>query len=316
MSLELLQFNILSPAVLAFFLGFLSVILKSDLKLPEGLYQTVSVYLLIALGIKGGVALNACSLNSLLPSLSITLILGGVLPFIAFFISKAFGFTRVDSAALSAHYGSVSVVTFMTCQLFLEQLKVGCDKHAVALVAIMEVPGLVIGLLLAKKVYVSWMFEIKSILLSQSIFLLIGGILIGYISGDAGYQKVSAFFVDPFQGILVLFMLEMGILSASKLKEVATFPKKILFIGILIPFVNALLTLLLSYAFCLTPENATLLATMAASASYIAAPAAVRIGLPMANPAYYLTAAIVVTFPFNLCFGIPLYYAMAKYFLQ
>lgn len=316
MSFELLQSNLLSPAVLAFFLGFMAIVFKSDLKLPDGLYQTVSVYLLLSLGIKGGAALSLAPLSSLGPAIGMAILIGMLLPLIAFACSRSFGFSKIDSAAIAAHYGSVSVVTFMTCQLFLDQVNVAHDRHMVALVAIMEVPGLVIGLMLDKKdMQVSWGVEIKNILLSKSIFLLLGGLFIGYISGEVGYEKVKPFFVDPFQGILVLFMLEMGILAATKVLELPSIPKRIVALGILLPLVNASLMILFCSFISLSVGNTTLLAAIAASASYIAAPAAVRLALPDANPAYYLTAAIVVTFPLNLCFGIPIYYLVAKWAL-
>lgn len=315
MPFDLLLSNIISPAVLAFFLGFAAIIFKSDLKLPDGLYQTVSVYLLLSLGIKGGAALRAAPLCDLVPSIAIALIVGMILPCIAFYSSRLFGFSKIDSSALAAHYGSVSVVTFMTCQLFLDQLGVQNDRHMVALVALMEVPGLVIGLMFDKKdMQVSWWYEIKNIMLSKSIFLLLGGILMGYISGEVGYQKVKPFFVDPFQGILVLFMLEMGVLAASKILQLNQIPKKIIVLGLVLPLINAAIMILFCWFIDVCVGNTTLLAAIAASASYIAAPTAVRMALPQANPAYYLTAAIVVTFPFNLCIGIPLYYYVIRWF--
>ncbi|CAO4844783.1 MAG: hypothetical protein CNLJKLNK_01366 [Holosporales bacterium] len=315
MPFELLLSNIISPAVLAFFLGFAAIIFKSDLKLPDGLYQTVSVYLLLSLGIKGGAALRAAPLFDLVPLMTMALVVGMIVPCVAFYFSRFFGFSKIDSSALAAHYGSVSVVTFMTCQLFLDQLGIQNDRHMVALVALMEVPGLVIGLMFDKKdMQVSWWYEMKNIMLSKSIFLLLGGLLMGYISGEVGYQKVKPFFVDPFQGILVLFMLEMGVLAASKILELNRIPKKIIILGLLLPLINAALMILFCWFIDASVGNTTLLAAIAASASYIAAPAAVRIALPQANPAYYLTAAIVITFPFNLCIGIPLYYYVIRWF--
>ncbi|MBP9752401.1 MAG: sodium-dependent bicarbonate transport family permease [Proteobacteria bacterium] len=313
MPFETLQSNLFSPAVLAFFLGFIAVVFKSDLKLPDGLYQAVSVYLLLSLGIKGGAAFNTCSVDTFILPFFITIGLGIILPFLAFSISRLFHYSRVDSSAIAAHYGSVSVVTFMTCQLFLDQLLVSYDKHTIALVALMEIPGLVIGLLLAQKVYVSWWIEIKTILLSKSIFLLLGGIFIGFISGEIGYKKVSPFFVDPFQGVLVLFMLEMGIFAALKMKEESFIPKSIILMGLLLPLLNGVLAIVVCLFFNMSIGNTTLMAAMSASASYIAAPAAVRLALPLANPSYYLTSAIVITFPFNLCIGIPFYYMLTGY---
>lgn len=313
LTLALLQSSLLSPAVLAFFIGVIAVFAKSDLKLPKGLYETVSVYLLLSLGIKGGASLEQCSFLTIIVPLIVVFTLGITLPFITFFLARFFKFCRIDAAALSAHYGSVSVVTFMTALLFLDQMMIPYDKYTVAFVAIMEIPGLIIGLLLARNMKVSWMYEIKSIMLSKSIFLLLAGLFIGYVSGDVGFKKVSPFFVDPFQGVLVLFMLEMGLLAASKIEEQASISKRIIFLGILIPILNGILAIVICHLCNLSLGNIILIASISASASYIAAPAAIRLALPNANPAYYLTAAIAITFPFNLCFGIPLYYMIASW---
>lgn len=313
---DILHSNLLSIAVLAFFLGLAAVLFKSDLKLPEGLYAGLSVYLLLSLGLKGGNALCKFGLNSFLGPLLLTLLLSITIPFVSFFLARAFRFSRIDSAALSAHYGSVSVVTFMTTQLFLDSLNIFYDKQTIALVAIMEIPGLVIGLMLANKakISISWLSEIKEILLGKSIFLLLGGIIMGLLVGPKGFEKVSPFFVDPFQGILVLFMLDMGVVAGNRIMEEKRIPLRLFLMGILMPILSGLLTILIAPLFTKSIGTTTLLAAMAASASYIAAPAAVRLALPKANPAYYLTAAIVITFPFNLSIGIPLYYNLALWY--
>jgi hypothetical protein len=319
-SAELLQINLLSPMVLAFFLGLLAVVVKSDLQLPEGLYTTLSMYLLIALGLKGGAYLSQTSFQIFWLPAVLTLILGMILPLIAYSIAYYIGrFSQADSAALAAHYGSVSVVTFMACEVFVEALGSPSEGFMAAIVAILEIPGLIVALLLAEYQHhqagisqsTSLWRRLEGIVFSKSILLLIGGLLIGFISGKPGLEKISPFFIDPFQGVLVLFMLDMGLVAGEKLQDLKQVKAFLLVFAIAVPILNAMLGIYCGYLAGLSLGGATVLGAIAASASYIAAPAAVRISIPEANPIYYLTSAIVLTFPFNLAIGIPLYYQFA-----
>lgn len=321
----LLQNSLFSPMVLAFFLGKSAVLLKSDLKLPDGLYSGLSLYLLLALGLKGGALLSETPLHIFWKAGLGTLILSLLSPLIAYVFGHRIGkLSVIDSAALAAHYGSVSVVTFIAAQVFVESIQLPSEQFMTALVVILEVPGIVVALMLAERAQNKemehatfkrphFLTRLRTILFSKSIFLLLGGMLIGLISGKTGMDRVKPFFIDPFQGVLVLFMLDMGVVAGVRLRDMGGIRPFLIIFALIMPIINGTLGVLTAYLFGFSLGGAIILAAMAASASYIAAPAAVRISLPNANPGYYLTCAIVITFPFNLAFGIPLYYQLASW---
>lgn len=326
--LELLKENLLSPFVMAFFLGIIAVYLKSDMKLPDGVYVVLSFFLLFALGLKGGSQLRETSLHKLLVPLLGTFILGCCLPFIAFFSARFSKLSQSDSAALAAHYGSVSVVTVMAALVFVERVGSPADGFMTALTAVLEIPGIIIGLLLGtvgkvsnlksstalnSKKSKSIAQRVKALLVSKSVFLLLGGMFIGIICGQKGLEPVKPFFFDPFKGVLVLFLLDMGILAGQRLKDIGDFKKIVLLFGICLPIINALVACFFAKCMSFSVGNMCVFACMAASASYIAAPAAVRMSLSQANPGIYLTSAIAVTFPFNLTVGIPMFYFLSLY---
>jgi hypothetical protein len=317
---QIIGANLLSPMVLAFFLGLFAVIVKSDLKLPKGLYTGLSMYLLLALGLKGGVSLSLTAFHSFwLPGLTV-MSLGILLPLLAYNIAHYIGhISEFDSAALAAHYGSVSVVTFIASQVFVESLGHTAEGFMTALVVILEVPGIVVALMIAELYrrqkkqqsnHAPLIDCFKEIIFGKSILLLLGGLVIGYLSGKPGLEKIAPFFIDPFLGVLVLFMLDMGLVAGEKIEGLRSINVFLIAFSFFIPILNGFLGACFGYWVGLSIGGATVLATMAASASYIAAPAAVRMSLPEANPAYYLTSAIVLTFPFNIALGIPLYYQM------
>lgn len=312
--LELFQANLLSPMVLAFVLGIIAVLVKSDLKFPDQIYTILSIYLLLAIGLKGGATLSKCTITDIYPSILLTLGIGLLLPLTSFGILKVSGYSRVDSAAMAAHFGSVSVITFIACTIFTESVGFKSDAHMTALLAILEIPAIVIALLLARP-KVGLLKEISFVLSSKSILLLIGGLVIGYLSGDKGLVRVAPLFVSPFQGMLVLFLLEMGLVAGQKLVESRALNLKLVALSILIPLMNGVVGVYGAKLIGMGVGSATVFATMAASASYIAAPAAVRMALPQANPALYLSASLVVAFPFNLSIGIPLYHKLARLIL-
>lgn len=315
--LTLIQTNLLSPIVLAFLLGIAAVYLRSDLKFPEPIYNFLSIYLLLAIGLKGGVTLSKEPLFTLAPLLFSAFMLSLFLPFFTFFCARLLRYTTTDSAAFAAHYGSVSVITFIACQVFVESSGYQTDKSMTAVLAIMEIPAIIIALILARTKHAHpFHQDIKKILTSKSILLLIGGIIMGYLSGEDGFQRISPLFVTPFQGMLVLFLLEMGLVTGHRLLETRHFPKSLFVIGFCIPILHGILGICLGKFMGLSIGNTTVFACLAASASYIAAPAAVRIALPNANPGYYLTASLAITFPFNLSFGIPLYHMMTVWFFK
>lgn len=315
--IELLKANLLSPMVLCFGLGIIARFLRSDLRLPESVYVALSTYLLLAIGMKGGVALGESGIMRVLGPLVATIVLGTLTPAITFWVCRQIGRLKVaDSGAMAAHYGSVSAVTFIASQTFVHSQGVLYDNFMPALVTVMEIPAIVVGLLLARSEMPGGGGTLKAalheILTGKSVVLLAGGMVIGMMTGKEGFAKVEPFFVQPYQGVLCLFLLDMGLHAAKRLRDLK---KAGVFLGLfatLGPMVFGFMGVAAGYISGLTVGGATVLGAMAASASYIAAPAAVRISLPSANPSIYLTAAVGVTFPFNLTVGIPLFFMLAK----
>ena len=317
---EILATNLLSPVVLAFGLGALASVIRSDLEFPDPLYQALSIYLLLAIGLKGGTALSRTPVGEFaLPAL-VTLVLGVLTPLIAFSVlTGAMRMDRVNAGALVAHYGSVSAVTFLAAQSFGEASGVPAEGFLPALVAVLEVPAIVVGLLLAGQVVDgddarqgSWREALHEVLTGRSVVLLIGGLALGWLAGPVRMKPVDPFFVAGFQGALTLFLLEMGLVAARRLRDLRQVGIPLVLFGTLVPVIHGLLGTWAGGIAGLSIGGAAVLGTMAASASYIAAPAAVRIALPAARPTYYLTASLGITFPFNLVVGIPLYFWFAR----
>ncbi|HYO44773.1 MAG TPA: sodium-dependent bicarbonate transport family permease [Candidatus Limnocylindrales bacterium] len=312
--LDALTSNLLSPVVLAFVLGALATRLGSDLRVPDALYESLSLYLLLAIGLKGGVALSQASPGSLvLPALA-TLAMGAAVPVWCFAILRRLGrFSVVDAAAVAAHYGSVSAVTFVATLTFLERSGVPVEGYVTALVALLEVPGIVVALLLARRADGGQLGEtLRSLLTGRSVVLLVGGLAIGLLAGPERMAPVNPLFIDLFQGALVLFLLEMGLVAARRLRDLRSVGPFLVGFAIVMPVLHGILGAALGTAAGMSPGGATVLGVLAASASYIAAPAAVRIALPEANPSLYLTPVLAITFPFNLAIGIPLVNAVAN----
>lgn len=316
--LELVRLNLFSPMVLAFVLGVVATLVHSDLKFPEELYTGLSIYLLLAIGLKGGAELSETSLAEFWAPAAVTLLLGCTIPVVAYVILRRFGrFEVADAAALAAHYGSVSAVTFAAVQTFLQGVDVPYEGFMPTLVALLEVPAIIIALLIARMALGgggNWGEVLRELLVGKSILLLLGGLVIGALAGKAGLQQVAPLFVDPFRGALTLFLLEMGMVAARRFGDLRKVGGFLIGFGILMPIVNGVVGIWLGRLAGLSPGGAVVLGTLAASASYIAAPAAVRIALPQANPSYYLTASLAITFPFNLAIGIPLYYLISTTF--
>lgn len=313
-SLELLRINLLSPAVIAFALGILATLVKSDLKIPEALYSTLSIYLLLAIGIKGGAALATTPISQLVWPALATLALSVITPLLSYAILRR-RFGVIDAAAIAAHYGSVSAVTFIAATAFMQAANQPVEGYMPALVAILEVPAIVIALLIARRGMGdtgSLSEAIREIFAGKSILLLLGGLLMGLLAGTNGIAKIAPVFIDPFQGALVLFLLELGMVAAKRLRDLSKVGAFLIVFGIVMPVFQGFLGVWLGTLAGMSVGGAMVLGTMAASASYIAAPAAVRIALPQANPSYYLTAALGITFPFNLTLGIPLYFSFSR----
>jgi hypothetical protein len=302
--------NLLSAPVVAFVVALIAVLARFELRLPEALPPILSTFLLFAIGIKGGRSLAASSPAELLGPLAVTLVIGIVTPLIAFAVLRGpVRLSRVDAAGAAAHYGSVSAVTFIVVIATVEARGMFVEGYLAGLLAILEVVGIVVALALAGARAGSprWTGAIGEILRGRSIAFLLAGIAIGGLVGDVRLAPVDPLFVGLFNGALVLFLLEMGGIAADRLREVAKVGPRLVVAALVIPVINGALGAVLGALVGLSTAGVAVLATLAASASYIAAPAAVRIALPEANPAISITAALGVTFPFNLVVGIPLF---------
>ena len=308
--------------VFFFLLGVLARVLRSDLRLPEALYETLSIYLLLAIGLKGGIELSRQPLSVLGPQVLACVALGAAIPFLLFPVLRALRLSGADAASLSAHFGSVSVVTFAVATATLARQGLPHESHAALWVAVMEAPGLVSGILLARwsaarqpgapASATPWGELLHDVLAGKSVLLLLGGLLIGAVAGEAGTAPIKAVFIDPFKGVLALFLLELGLVAGGRLAEIRRFGLVVLAVGLGAPPLLALLGTAVGWAMGLSTGGVALLATLAASASYIAAPTAMRIAVPQANAGLSITVALGVTFPFNLVVGIPMYIELAR----
>jgi hypothetical protein len=311
--------NLTSPPILAFFLGILAYFLHSDLRVPPQVHESVSLFLLLAIGIKGGIALSVAPLHEFIPAFFATLSLGIITPMIAYALARFAGrLNREDAAAIAAHYGSVSAVTFMAGLAFLERAQVHPEPFMPALLAILEAPAILIALFMLRlgqrhekgSAPLSALF--REIFSGKTMLLLFGGLLIGFAASPGDQAKIKPFFVELFFGILTFFMLEMGLLAAARFKDLKRNALFLLVFSSTVPLCFSLIGAYLGHMAGLSVGGIAMLATMAASASYIAAPAAVRMTIPQANPALYLTASLGLTLPFNLLFGIPIYLRIAR----
>ena len=323
--MQVLLSNLLSPTVLFFALGVAAALLRSDLKFPEALYVTLTIYLLTALGFKGGVAIHEAGLRVVVIPALAAIVLGALIPLWVYPLLRFAGKLKpVDAAAIAAHYGSVSAVTFITATNYLKGLNVPYENYATAFLAVMESPAIIVGVVLGKlnlnRESPSRDSSLGQVLheavLGRSVFMLVGALVVGALCGQAGMNKVEPFFVTPFQGVLALFLLEMGIVAGGRLKELKKAGSFLVVCGIILPLVHGFLGILIGKYTGLSLGGTTLMGVLAASASYIAAPAAIRLSLPEANPALYLTSSLAVTFPFNVTLGIPIYYSAARYLLE
>jgi hypothetical protein len=308
--------NLTSVAVLVFILGFLSARIKSDMRIPEQTYQMISIFLLFGIGLKGGHALKDVSFDSFLGPALATLMLGLFIPLAAFISLKLVRkINDADRGAIAAHYGSTSLVTFTAALLFLENSGIEVEGFATALLTIMEVPGIVVGVYLGSRhrdKSVQWGKTLHEVVTGKTILLLVGGLVIGAITSQAGYMKVAPFFIDLQSGFLALFLLHLGYLAGINWKEIKNVGALVGVFALIFPIVIGTLGVFVGSAVSLSIGGATILGVLSASASYIAAPAAVSVGLPEANAPLALMSSIGVTFPFNLIFGIPLYLEIAK----
>jgi len=313
---EILKQNLLSPIALAFALGILTKLIRSEFSLPKDIYTAISVYLLFALGLKGGIELAHASFDAIVLPAMATVVLGCITPLTTYAVMLWLGrFSHADSAAMAAHYGSVSAVTFIAAQTFVSSVGATAEGFMPTLLALLESPGIHIALAIGAVKTASKERPIGAVLhevlTGRTMILLVGGLIIGFLMGDKNYQAIQPFFEGMFKGVLTLFLLEMGIVAGARLGDLKRVGPFLLAFGMLLPAAHGLLGVWFGHLSGLSPGGATVLGAMAASASYIAAPPAVRVTLPEANPTYYLTAALAITFPFNILLGIPLYYQAA-----
>lgn len=317
--LQLAAANLVAPITLFFALGVLAALARSDLSIPESAAKALSIYLLFAIGFKGGVSLASYGVDAtMLASLLAGALLSAMLPLIAFVLIRLI--TQLDTlncAAVAGHYGSISIVTFVAATSVLDNFGIASEGYMVAVAAIMEAPAILSALWLASRNRQSsarmddglW----REILLNGSIVLLIGSFIIGMITGENGLKEIESFIVSPFKGVLCLFMLDMGLLAGRSLaKSRQSISKGLIAFGIIMPVTGAIIALPIGYILGLSEGGTVLLMVLCASASYIAVPAAMRVALPEADPGIYLTLSLGVTFPFNLTLGIPLYIAAAN----
>ncbi|MCU0570982.1 MAG: sodium-dependent bicarbonate transport family permease [Oculatellaceae cyanobacterium Prado106] len=318
MDFSLVLSNLLNPPVLFFFLGMLAVFVKSDLEIPPPIPKLFSLYLLLAIGFKGGVELaNSGITQPVILTILAAIGMSLLVPIYTFFILR----TRLDaynSAAIAATYGSISAVTFITASSFLNALEIPYDGYMVAALALMESPAIIIGLILVKLFArgmeggdrtepINWADVLQEAFLNGSVFLLVGSLLIGYLTGEQGWHTLKPFVQDMFYGVLTFFLLDMGLVAAKRIQDLQKTGVFLIGFALIAPPVNATLGLLLARAIALSPGDALLFAVLCASASYIAVPAAMRLTVPEANPSLYISSALAVTFPFNIIVGIPLY---------
>lgn len=310
--------NLLTPMILSFVLGLAAAMARSDLSIPEAAAKMMSLYLLFAIGFKGGVAVAGHGVDAhLLTAMAGGVALSFLLPFAAFGLLRVMtGLSVVDAAAVAAHYGSISIVTFVTATSVLASQGIASEGFMVAVAAAMEAPAIVSALWLVARSGGGVRMDARlwhEILLNGSIVLLIGSFLIGAVTGEAGMARIEPMVVTAFQGILCLFLLDMGLVAGRGLRAArGGLGVGAVAFGLMMPLVGAAAGLVVALAVGLSPGGTALMLTLAASASYIAVPAAMRVALPEANPSVSLTLALGITFPFNLTFGIPTYVAVAQ----
>jgi hypothetical protein len=308
--------NLLTAPVIAFSIALLATLLGFNVLFPDSLYPILSTFLLLAIGIKGGRALSSTSPSEIWKPLIGAIVLGIITPLVAFYLFKFVSkLDTTNSSALAAHYGSVSAVTFTVLLSTLDTNNISYEEFSAGLLAVVEVIGIVVALLLSKNSSkeTRWRAGIVEVVRGKSIAVLIMGLLIGLIVGTERLAPTDSLFIGLFSGILTLFLIELGVIAAERLRDFKTAGVSVLALSIAIPLINGLLGAVIGSLAGMSTGGVAVMATLAGSASYIAAPAAVRVALPNASPGIYVTASLGITFPFNLTIGIPYYIALANW---
>ena len=319
MSLNLLLDNLTNPALLFFFLGILAVQLRSDLEIPKNSSKFISLYLLLSIGFKGGQELSHSVLSmEIIWGLLFGIVLAISIPIYTYFILRR-RFSVANSGAIAAAYGSVSAVTFVTAISFLDMKQLAFGGHMVAVMALMEAPSIIVGVLLIayfdknEKSEFNISNVIKHSVTNGSVLLILGSLFIGFVASDEQAEGIKPFTTDLFKGFLAVFLLDMGITSGRKLVDLLKKGWFALAFAIIVPLINGTAVAILSGLFSTNTSDRFLFAILAASASYIAVPAAMQLAAPKANPSLYLPMALAITFPFNITIGMPVYFYLAQY---
>ena len=316
--------NALTTPVLFFFLGVLAVIVKSDLEIPAPLPKLFSLYLLLAIGFRGGLELQKSGLEGqVIPTVTLAILMSLLIPLYCFVVLRL-KFDVFNSAAIAAAYGSISAVTFITAESFLENQNIQFDGFMVAALALMESPAIIVGLLLVKlstskgrKISkpMRWNEILHEAMLNGSAYLLMGSLVIGFITAahnPSGIVKMQPFTGNLFYGAECFFLLDMGIVAAQRLPSLRKTGSFLISFAVLMPLFNAFLGVLVARALALGPGNALLFVVLCASASYLAVPAAMRMTVPEAKASYYISTTLGLTFPFNIVIGIPIYMTLVN----
>lgn len=303
-------------AVIAFFiLGALSVLAGAKISFPKSLYQSLSLFLMLAIGLKGGLALQTTASLDLIPKSAVVLAFGLLLPLIAYPILRYFGqFNRINSGAIAAHYGSVSVGTYAVAVALLETSQIIYEAYFPLFVVILEVPAIIVGLMLAKGSFKSLDKEFvkKELFANQSLLLMLGALSIGYFGGNS-VDKIMPLFGDLFAGVLALFLLKMGMTAAEQLHSLKQNSLFLVSFAIMMPLIGGLIGMVVGEFLELSPGGVALMAILGASSSYIAVPAAMKVSLPEANAGLSISASLGITFPFNVIVAVPLFIQLSLY---
>jgi hypothetical protein len=320
MNLNLLLENLTNPALLFFILGIIAVRVKSDLEIPENSSKFISLYLLFSIGFKGGQELAHSHFTlEIIWSVLFGIFIAIVIPIYSYFILRR-KFSAYDSGAIAAAYGSVSAVTFVTAATFLELQNLVFSGHMVAVMALMEAPAIIIGVILIRMFHkkeenkTSMGSLIKHSFTNGSVLLILGSLVIGLLASEEQAMGIKPFTTDLFKGFLAIFLLDMGIVSGRKLKDFIKSGWFAIVFAIAIPLINGCVVAIISNLITNDIGNRFIFAILAASASYIAVPAAMKIAVPKANPGLFLPMALAITFPFNITLGMPIYYSIILYF--
>ncbi|MVS99355.1 sodium-dependent bicarbonate transport family permease [Devosia sp. L53-10-65] len=314
--------TLLSPVVLFFVLGAVAALLRSDLAIPEAIGKGISLYLMVAIGLKGGVEVSEAGFTfDLMIAAVAGITLSFLIPVPVFLVLRSVGrLNPVNAAAVSAHYGSVSVVTFVTGLEILTRQQIPAAGYMVAVLALMETPAIISGLLLAQRFGVTGTRPARELmhetLTNGSVMLLVGSFVIGLLVGKSGFASIAPVFEGAFRGVLCLFLLDMGLVAAKRLKDGRSLTPRLIALALAIALTNGTLGVLLGSVLGLDTGTAAALGILAGSASYIAVPAAMRLALPQADPGLYLGMSLAVTFPFNILIGIPIYVWLAQWVVR